>query len=159
MNEDRIVTEKNYATKNEFQKIANKVSAVTIIQNILLSAFKLLAGIFANSNAMISDAIHSASDVFSTIIVIIGVKLSAKDSDKEHPYGHERMECVAAILLSVVLFITGLGIGIQALKDIVQGNYENLAMPGTLALVAAIISILIKEGMYWYTRHYAKKTD
>ena len=144
MNEDRIVTEKNYATKNEFQKIANKVSAVTIIQNILLSAFKLLAGIFANSNAMISDAIHSASDVFSTIIVIIGVKLSAKDSDKEHPYGHERMECVAAILLSVVLFITGLGIGIQALKDIVQGNYENLAMPGTLALVAAIISILIK---------------
>ena len=159
MNEDKIVTEKNYATKNEFQKIANKVSAVTIIQNILLSAFKLLAGIFANSNAMISDAIHSASDVFSTIIVIIGVKLSAKDSDKEHPYGHERMECVAAILLSVVLFITGLGIGIQALKDIVQGNYENLAMPGTLALVAAIISILIKEGMYWYTRHYAKKTD
>ena len=159
MNEDKIVTEKNYATKNEFQKIANKVSAGTIIQNILLSAFKLLAGIFANSNAMISDAIHSASDVFSTIIVIIGVKLSAKDSDKEHPYGHERMECVAAILLSVVLFITGLGIGIQALRDIVQGNYENLEMPSTLALVAAIISILIKEGMYWYTRHYAKKTD
>ena len=108
---------------------------------------------------MVSDAIHSASDVFSTIIVIIGVKLSARHSDKEHPYGHERMECVAAILLSVVLFITGLGIGIEALQDIIQGNYENLKTPGLLALVAAVVSIFAKEGMYWYTRHYAKKID
>ena len=127
--------------------------------NALLSVFKLVAGIIANSNAMISDAIHSASDVFSTIIVIIGVKISAKDSDKDHPYGHERMECVAALILSVVLFMTGLGIGIQAFNDIVRGNYENLQMPGMLALVAAMISIFTKEAMYWYTRFYAKKID
>ena len=121
--------------------------------------FKLLAGIFANSNAMISDAVHSASDVFSTIIVIIGVRLSARDSDREHPYGHERMECVAAIILSTVLFITGLGIGLRAVGDIMQGNYENLQMPGMLALIAAVVSIVTKEGMYWYTRHYAKQID
>ena len=145
--------------ENDFQKVANKVSAVTIVLNALLSVFKLVAGIIANSNAMISDAIHSASDVFSTIIVIIGVKISAKDSDKDHPYGHERMECVAALILSVVLFMTGLGIGIQAFNDIVRGNYENLQMPGMLALVAAMISIFTKEAMYWYTRFYAKKID
>ena len=151
---------KNKATAgNDFQKIANRVSVVSIIQNVLLSLFKLFAGIFANSNAMISDAIHSASDVFSTIVVIIGVRLSSRDSDREHPYGHERMECVAAIILSIVLFITGLGIGIQALQDILNGNYETLQMPGILALIAAIVSIITKEAMYWYTRHYAKQID
>lgn len=146
-------------SENEFQMIANRVSAITIFQNAMLSVFKLIAGMVANSNAMISDAIHSASDVFSTIIVIIGVKISSRESDREHPYGHERMECVAALLLSMVLFITGLGIGVQAFRDIVQGNYENLEMPGILALIAAIVSIIAKEGMYWYTRHYAKKID
>ncbi len=151
---------KNKATAgNDFQKIANRVSVVSIIQNVLLSLFKLFAGIFANSNAMISDAIHSASDVFSTIVVIIGVRLSSRDSDREHPYGHERMECVAAIILSIVLFITGLGIGIQALQAILNGNYETLQMPGILALIAAIVSIITKEAMYWYTRHYAKQID
>ena len=151
---------KNKATAgNDFQKIANRVSVVSIIQNVLLSLFKLFAGIFANSNAMISDAIHSASDVFSTIVVIIGVRLSSRDSDREHPYGHERMECVAAIILSIVLFITGLGIGIQALQAILNGNYETLQMPGILALIAAIVSIITKKAMYWYTRHYAKQID
>ena len=159
MQENKTMTEEKHVTGNDFQRIANRVSVISIIQNVLLSVFKLMAGIFANSNAMISDAIHSASDVFSTIIVLIGVKLSSRVSDKEHPYGHERMECVAAILLSIVLFITGLGIGTEAFRDIVQGNYENLKMPGMLALVAAIISIVTKEAMYWYTRYYAKKID
>ncbi|MFQ8840117.1 MAG: cation diffusion facilitator family transporter [Clostridium fessum] len=90
--------------QNDFQKVANQVSFVTIVVNILLAFMKLLAGVFAHSNAMISDSIHSASDVFSTMIVVIGIKLSSKQPDKEHPYGHERMECVAAIVLSMVLF-------------------------------------------------------
>ena len=103
-------------SEDEFKKVANKVSFITIVQNVLLSVFKLFAGIFAHSNAMISDAVHSASDVFSTIIVIIGVKLASKESDKEHPYGHERLECVAAIVLSIVLLYTGIKIGSQAVK-------------------------------------------
>ena len=97
--------------ENDFQKIANRVSFLTILGNVALSVMKLLAGIIAHSSAMISDAIHSASDVFSTFVVIIGIRLASKKPDKEHPYGHERLECVAAILLSMVLFITGLGIG------------------------------------------------
>lgn len=159
MEKNKTITMKNNITENDFQKIANKVSIITIIGNIVLSIIKLLAGIIAHSNAMISDAIHSASDVFSTFVVIIGIKLSAKEPDKEHPYGHERLECVAAIILAMVLFITGLGIGIEALKNILHGNYSDLQIPGILALIAAIISIVSKEGMYWYTRYYAKKID
>ena len=144
-------------SEDEFQRVANKVSFVTIIGNILLSVMKLIAGFVAHSNAMISDAIHSASDVFSTFVVIIGIKLASKKADKEHPYGHERLECVAAIVLSMVLFITGLGIGATALKNITSGDYNNIAVPGILALIAAIISIISKEAMYWYTRYNAKK--
>lgn len=158
-NKENMMSAVSAVSENEFEKVANKVSFITIVQNVLLSVFKLFAGIFAHSNAMISDAIHSASDVFSTIIVIIGVKLASKESDKEHPYGHERLECVAAIVLSIVLLYTGIKIGSQAVKDIIGGNYQNLQKPGVLALVAAVVSIVTKEIMYWYTRHYAKKID
>ena len=158
-NKENMMAAASAVSEDEFKKVANKVSFITIVQNVLLSVFKLFAGIFAHSNAMISDAIHSASDVFSTIIVIIGVKLASKESDKEHPYGHERLECVAAIVLSIVLLYTGIKIGSQAVKDIIGGNYQNLQKPGVLALVAAVVSIVTKEIMYWYTRHYAKKID
>ena len=147
------------ANEEDFQKVANKVSTITIIGNIALSLLKLFAGIVAHSNAMISDAIHSASDVFSTFIVIIGIRLASKKPDKEHPYGHERLECVAAIVLAIVLLITGLGIGIEAFKTILQGNSDNIQTPGILALIAAIISIASKEAMYWYTRYHAKRID
>jgi cation diffusion facilitator family transporter len=147
------------ANQDSFQQTADRVSAVTIIGNMVLSLLKLMAGIIAHSSAMISDAVHSASDVFSTIIVIIGIRLASKASDKEHPYGHERMECVAALILAMVLFITGLGIGASALKTILSGNYSELVAPGMLALVAAVISIVSKEAMFWYTRYYAKKID
>ncbi len=144
--------------KNETNtRLAMKVSWVTIIINILLSAFKLGAGIIAHSGAMLSDAVHSASDVFSTVIVIIGVKIAEKGSDSDHPYGHERMECVAALLLSALLFVTGIGIGISGIRKIIAAEHQKLIIPGTLALIAAILSILIKEGMYWYTRNAAKQ--
>lgn len=145
--------------KNDFEKVAMKVSFVSIAANVILSAFKLFAGVFAHSGAMISDAVHSASDVFSTIVVIIGIRISSKKSDKEHPYGHERMECVAAIVLATILAVTGLGIGYSAVAKILSGDYANLAVPGSLALAAAVISIAVKEGMYWYTRINAKKID
>ena len=159
MEKNIVSSKKDHDPEIEFQKAANRVSVITIIGNLFLSVLKLLAGIIAHSSAMISDAIHSASDVFSTFVVIIGIRLASKKPDKEHPYGHERLECVAAILLAVVLFITGLGIGLDALTNILQGNYRDLQVPGVLALIAAIISIVSKEGMYWYTRYYAKKID
>ena len=140
------------------EKIAMKVSIISIIANVVLAAFKLVAGILAHSSAMVSDAIHSASDVFSTFVVMIGIKIASKEPDEEHPYGHERMECVAAIILATILCITGLGIGKNAL-EFITGNSSEVSVPGMLALIAASVSIIVKEAMFWYTRHYAKKID
>lgn len=139
--------------------LAYRVSAVSIIVNLFLSFFKLLAGIAASSGAMISDAVHSASDVFSTVIVIVGVAMSRKKSDEDHQYGHERMECIASLLLAVVLAFTGGAIGVNGIKKIAGGSYETLAVPGALALIAAVVSIAVKEWMYWFTRAAAKKIN
>lgn len=139
--------------------IAMHVSAVSIFANLFLSIFKLAAGILAMSSAMVSDAIHSMSDVFSTFIVIIGVSMSEKQSDEEHPYGHERLECVASIILAMVLAVTGLGIGGSGIQTILSKEQTEIIMPGILAGFAAVISILVKEWLFWYTRAAAKKIN
>lgn len=141
------------------KKTAMRVSAVTIVWNVILSIFKLIAGIVGHSGAMISDAVHSASDVFSTIIVILGINIASRQSDEDHQYGHDRLECVAAILLAVVLFATGIGIGIGGINKIIAGTAGKDEVPGIIALLAAIASIVVKESMFWYTRSAAKKIN
>jgi len=143
---------------NNNEKKAMKVSIVSIVSNIFLTIIKFIAGFISHSGAMISDAIHSLSDVLSTFVVIIGVKLSNKKADKEHPYGHERLECVASIILAVMLALTGIGIGMTGIGNIIKGKYVIL-LSSTLALVIAAISIIAKEAMYWYTRNAAKKIN
>ena len=143
-------------TAPEEAAIIRKLSFVSIFGNAVLSGFKLFAGIAGNSSAMISDAIHSFSDVLTTLIAWIGVKISKKDSDSAHPYGHERLECIASLLLGAVLLVTGLGIGKVGLTHILSRDYETLAIPSLIALIAAVVSIVGKEAMYWYTRYYAK---
>lgn len=140
-------------------QVAMRISLITILGNVLLTVFKLLAGIVGHSAAMISDAIHSLSDVFSTFIVIVGITMANKEADHDHPYGHERFECVAAIILAVILFATGIGIGYHGVMNVVAGNYAALTVPGLIALTAALVSIVVKEAMYWYTRHGAKKIN
>lgn len=148
------------ANMPEDEKIAMKVSGVSIIVNIALSLFKLVAGIVAHSGAMISDAIHSASDVASTFIVIAGVKMAGKKSDEEHQYGHERLECVSSIILAGLLLATGIGIGINGIEKIIDGTAgKDLLIPGRIALIAAVVSLVVKEWMFWYTRAAAKKIN
>lgn len=139
------------------KKLVMQVSVSSIVVNLVLSVIKAAAGVAAHSGAMISDAVHSASDVFSTFIVLFGYNASRKKSDAEHPYGHERMECVAAVILALVLFLVGLEIGIGGVHKIIAGAEGNLDAPGAAALWAAVASILVKEGMFWYTRWGAKK--
>lgn len=141
------------------ESLAVKVSINTIVVNILLTAFKLIAGFTAHSSAMISDAIHSASDVLSTVVVIIGVRMSEKKSDTDHQYGHERLECVAAVILAVMLGITGGIIGVSSVDKIADSITAHLIMPGKTALIAAVVSVIVKELMFWYTRSAAKKTN
>lgn len=128
-----------------------------IIGNVVLAAFKLLAGIFGRSGAMISDAVHSLSDVFATLVAYIGVFLSRQPEDDEHPYGHERLECVASLILGLILACTGLGIGYSGAQKLIQ--HEALEIPTMLPLIAAAISIIVKEVMFWYTMFYAKRMD
>ncbi|MCH5213025.1 MAG: cation transporter [Oscillospiraceae bacterium] len=136
-------------------KTANRVSTVTIIMNLALSVLKFVVGFAAHSQALISDAVHSASDVVSTIAVIFGINLASKKSDDEHQYGHERIESVFSIILAMMLFATGVGIGISAARTIINGG--EIAVPGRLALGAAFVSIVVKEWMYHYTKRAAKK--
>lgn len=140
------------------QKIVKKLSNVGILGNIVLAAFKLFAGIFGKSGAMVSDAVHSLSDVFATFIAYFGVLLSKRKEDAEHPYGHERLECVASLLLGLILAGTGIGIGYSGIRKLFFAR-ESIEIPTILPLIAALISIVVKEGMFWYTMHYAKKLN
>ncbi len=142
-------------------KIINKVAIVTIVVNLILAIGKFLAGIFGKSTAMISDAVHSSSDVLSTLIVLVGARIAVKNEDKDHNYGHDKFESIASIMLAMLLFATALGLGYTGIKDIISASKgdDNYVKPTLLALIAAIVSIVVKEGMYWYTIFYAKKLD
>ncbi|MCY6355918.1 cation diffusion facilitator family transporter [Clostridium sp. ZS2-4] len=137
-------------------QIGNKISKLTIMINFLLSVVKIIAGVFGKSNAMISDGIHSLSDVMSTFCVMIGLKLSQKPEDIEHPYGHEKFEPIITKILAFILGITAVVIGYNAVQIIKLGKYN---LPGEIAIYAAVLSIVTKEWMYRYTVKGARKID
>ncbi len=139
------------------QAAVMRVSAVSIAGNIMLALIKAAAGLAAGSGALLSDAVHSAADLSSSAIVIVGVRMSAKDPDREHPYGHERFECVAAIVLAVVLLVTGVFIGVEAVGKLRSGSA--VEAPGMLAIVVAALSIVIKEALFRYTWFHAQRHD
>lgn len=141
----------------ESAKVIYRVSAFSLIGNVGLSIFKFIAGFLGNSAAMISDAVHSSSDVMGTFLVILGAYLSGKSPDKEHPYGHERFECIISILLSDILFFVGGILGYNGILKIL--NPSEIQVPTMLPVIAAIVSIVVKEGMYWYTIVNAKKIN
>ena len=131
-----------------------------IALNVFLAASKFAAGILGHSAALVSDAVDSASDIFSNLIVMAGIKISHKASDMEHQYGHERMECVASIIMSALLALAGAGIGFAGIQKILHFSAEGeLAAPDGITLAVAALAIISKEGMYWYTRSVAKKIN
>lgn len=140
------------------KKIFDRLSRVGIFGNVLLAAFKLLAGVLGRSGAMVSDAVHSLSDVFATLIAWVSVRLSRRAEDAQHPYGHERLECVASLLLGLILAGTGAGIGLTGLRKLFS-DPGSLEIPTALPLIAAVVSIVVKEAMYQYTMHYARALD
>ncbi|MBQ4382774.1 MAG: cation transporter [Oscillospiraceae bacterium] len=145
----------SYRTPEERSRALSRTSWATVLINLALAAGKLAAGIVSKSGAMVSDAVHSASDVFSTFIVLIGVRISGREADRDHPYGHERFESMAAIILSAVLMVTGLLIGWEGVSKLMHP--EGLERPGLPALIAAAVSIAVKEAMFHWTRAVAKR--
>ena len=143
------------STPDDAKRVTMQVSTAGIVCNAALTVFKLVAGIVAHSSAMVADAVHSASDILGSLIVMIGAVFSHKAADASHPYGHEKLECIASILLGNILVVVGAAIGYAGVMKIVRG--ETLAAPGVLALIAAVVSIVVKEGLYWYTIAAAKR--
>ena len=135
----------------EEQRIVKRLSGVGIIGNILLAAFKLLAGLWGKSGAMVSDAVHSLSDVFATLIAYIGVRLSRQPEDAEHPYGHERLECVASLILGLILATTGIGIGYSGIRKMFF-VYNLLIFNGRFASKKSAPEIIMKIGTLHLTR-------
>jgi cation diffusion facilitator family transporter len=139
-------------------KLAMNISRINIFMNAFLSISKLAIGFIAHSYAMINDGINNASDVVGSVIVTVGVSAGAKDSDKQHQYGHERLENVASILLSGIVMALGGGLFFDGVRNIFSGSYKGTPTPGVLAVIAAIASIIIKEIMFLYTSRASKKT-
>ena len=130
------------------------------VANLLLVVFKFIAGIVGHSAAMIADAVHSLSDFITDIIVIIFVAISGKPEDNDHSYGHGKYETLATAVIGIILFFVGVGIlisGIKAIVGALQG--EPLQAPSLLALIAAVISIVVKEALYRYTVKRGKALD
>ena len=142
--------------KDERLDIGVRVSKNTIIGNFILAFIKILIGFIARSTAMLADGMHSLSDVITTIGVIIGLKLSHKEADKSHPYGHEKIESITSLFLAIVLFLVAISIGFSGIIKIINHSYVT---PGFSAIIAAIISIIVKELMYWYTIKYANQIN
>lgn len=135
-------------------KIGISTARTTIAINTVLCIFKILAGIIGKSNAMVADGVHTLSDVLTTVVAAIGIRISAKDADAEHQYGHEKYEPLFSKIISTILIITGFVIGYEGIKTLAGGE---LQAPGRIALIAAALSIFTKEGMYWMTIKTARK--
>lgn len=142
--------------KNEIYK----VTLVGSVGNVVLMTFKFIAGTLGHSSAMIADAVHSLSDFFTDLIVLVFVKISAKPQDESHDYGHGKFETFATFFIGLALIAAATGIivsGVLKFVDWLGG--EQLEAPSKLALWAALLSIVVKEGLFRYTIHYGKSLD
>lgn len=139
--------------KDERTATAQKVTWIGFFINLLLTIFKLIAGFLGKSTAMIADGIHSLSDFITDVIVIVFIGVSGKERDEDHQYGHGKYETFATLLISIALLVVGVGIfwsGLTKVIDVINGAV--IEQPSIIALVAALVSIVTKEGLFWYTK-------
>ena len=142
------------------EKEIYRVTIAGTVVNVLLTVFKFVAGVLGASAAMIADAVHSLSDLLTDFVVLLFVKLSSRPADSDHPYGHGKYETLATAMVAIALLAAGgvlLSEGVQKIVAAIHG--EQLVMPGTIALWAALVSIAAKEGVYWITIAVAKRVD
>lgn len=143
--------------KDKRVKTIRNVTLIGSVGNLFLTVGKIIAGVVGKSSAMIADGVHSLSDLVTDIIVIAFIKTSAKERDDDHRYGHGKFETFATMLISFALLFVGAGIlwaSSRKVIDSIQG--ELLDQPGYIALYAALLSIVVKEGLYWYTKNGPK---
>ncbi len=136
---------------------STKVTVKSIVMNIILASIKVVAGMIGNSNAMIADGIHSASDIVTSVGVLFGNIIARKPNDEEHNYGHEKAETLVAFVLSLVLLVVGIEIGFNSSKLLF--NLKGVKTPTFIPLIAATLSILVKEYQYYITMKVAKQIN
>ncbi|PKL26853.1 MAG: cation-efflux pump [Spirochaetae bacterium HGW-Spirochaetae-2] len=138
-------------------KTGVRISLISIISSILLSLLKLTTGIIGKSSALVSDGVNSISDVVSYTVVMGGVAASDREADSNHQYGHEKLESIVSVFLALVIFGTGVGIGLSGIRNI--GRVDTLAIPTLLPLLGAGFSIITKLLLWQLTTRAAKKTS
>jgi cation diffusion facilitator family transporter len=145
-----------YDNKQRYEA-THRVTLIGILVNIVLSLVQLIGGFFAHSQALIADGLHTLSDLGSDFVVLFAAKLASKDADEDHPYGHERIETVATVILGIALAGVAIAIGINAFNRL--RHSEHLLQPSALAIIYALLAIVAKEGLYQYTHYIANKVD
>jgi cation diffusion facilitator family transporter len=141
--------------KEDRFKKAEFAAIVGIVGNIVLAIVKYVIGIYANSKALIADAVHSASDIAGSLAVLIGLRAAKKPPDEDHPYGHGKAESIAAIIVAILLLLVGVEIG----KSSVEAFFDPIEPPKIVAVVAVMISIIVKESMFRYKYKLGKKLN
>lgn len=142
------------------QNEAIRVTMLGMFINLILTVFKFIAGILGNSSAMLADAVHSTSDFASDFVVIFSFRMSRRPPDEDHDYGHGKFETLAALVVSVMLIIVGIGIAWNGLGNLFKFlDGETLVKPGFIALLAAGISIAMKEFLYRITFSVGKRIE
>lgn len=144
-------------TESNYKSNSIRISIISIIVNAVLSALKLFAGFFGHSQALIADAVHSLSDVLTTVVVIVSLLVSGRKPDDNHEYGHQKYEGIATLLLALALGYVGIKIGISGASAIITGSYKDFTLPTLLPAIAALVSIVVKEAMYQVTMKVARK--
>lgn len=129
---------------------------VGLVANLVLVAVKLVAGVAGNSQAVVADAVHSATDVITDVALILGVRYWTAPADEQHPHGHRRIETLIAMSIGLLVGAVAVGIGWEAISGLGAAHYT---VPGGIALAAAVLSIVVKEGLYRWTLVVARRTD
>lgn len=145
--------ENRYDEKARYQAL-KKTSLITVVVNVALAAAKAVAGFLSGSMAVLSDAVHTLSDVFTTLMVILGLKISSREADDSHPYGHQRIESIISLFLAVTLALTALLLAYEGIGKLME---RTPARPSWLALGVTVSSIVSKEWMFRYTRRKARQ--
>ncbi len=148
---------KQNSDKESRYKQTVRVTVIGAVLDFALTVVKIVIGLFANSQALIADGVHSLSDLLTDGLVIFAAKHAAVEPDAEHPYGHARIETVATVILGITLIVVAVGISSDSVKRLFEP--DSLLVPGSWALIVAIISVISKEAIYQYTMHVANKLN
>jgi cation diffusion facilitator family transporter len=142
------------ATPSETIALVRRAGWVGLVVNLGLAAFKLAAGVVGHSQAVVADAVHSLSDTATDLALIFGVRYWSAPADERHPHGHRRFETLITVFIGLIVAAAAVGIGWEAVSSFGKPSHP----PSTVALVAAVASIAVKEALYHWTRRIAKRT-